>query len=424
MKKVTSSHRFENIKKTILTLIIGAFFITNSFAQVFDALTNPLISVKLTHPPGLGLKINKVVFNSSTGNCSDQIVDVLISNFIANDVEVIDRANLGKILAEQNLNLSGYLDKNSAISIGKLIGPSAMITVKVTRCQAEIKDNLVVDEKKYDSKTKKYYTTKLFIARTTVYLKGSIQTTDLTTGRIFSAKVFEYAPFKENKSDKGKPDAPDAIIMQDFAFDLLANDVHKMFFSWSEQANLYFMNDKKGGLKEAYNALKDGNIDQAFQLSKNNLELCKKSPDLKGKILGHAYYNMGMMYFILNDYDKAIEFFQESQIIRPGSIVTESIKNCELAKSLAQEMQMIDDNAAFEIEKVRNDSKQEQLTANANSLTNADIISLTEMKMPTSIIIQKIKTSICKFDTSTEQLIKLTKAGVADEVVILMMEKK
>jgi len=322
------------------------------------------------------------------------------------------------------LTLSGYLDKNSAISIGKLIGPSAMITVKVNRCKSEIKDNLVVDEKRYNSKTKTHYVVRSYIARTTVYLKVSIQTTDLTTGRIFSAKVFEYAPFKENKSDKGKPDAPDAIIMQDFAFGLLANDVHKMFFPWSESVNLYFMDDKKGGLRDAFNALKSGNIASAFELSKNNLELCKNSPDLKDRILGHAYYNVGMMYFIHNDYDKAIEYFRESQKIRPGSIVTESINKCNVAKLLAQEMQTIDDNAALEMEKIDIENEQAEQYAHANTLTNADIISLTEKKLPTSIIIQKIKTSICNFNTSTDELVRLASVGVSEEVIILMMEKK
>ena len=299
-----------------------------------------------------------------------------------------------------------------------------MITVKVNRCKSEIKDNLVVDEKRYNSKTKTHYVVRSYIARTTVYLKVSIQTTDLTTGRIFSAKVFEYAPFKENKSDKGKPDAPDAIIMQDFAFGLLANDVHKMFFPWSESVNLYFMDDKKGGLRDAFNALKSGNIASAFELSKNNLELCKNSPDLKDRILGHAYYNVGMMYFIHNDYDKAIEYFRESQKIRPGSIVTESINKCNVAKLLAQEMQTIDDNAALEMEKIDIENEQAEQYAHANTLTNADIISLTEKKLPTSIIIQKIKTSICNFNTSTDELVRLASVGVSEEVIILMMEKK
>lgn len=241
------------------------------------------------------MKINKVVFNPATGNCSDQTIDAMISDFVSNNVEVIDRNYLQTILAEHDFNFSGYVDKNSAVSIGKIIGPSAMITVKVLRCQTEIKNNLYVDEKKYNKKTKQNYIERAYIARTTVYLKASIQTTDLTTGRIFTARVLEYSPVKENKSYKGKPESPSKFDVQELAFHELTSDVHKMFFPWTESTDLYFMDDKDGGLKEAYKSLKAGDITQAFELSKNNLEFCKNSTDIKEKVLAHAYYNVGMM---------------------------------------------------------------------------------------------------------------------------------
>jgi tetratricopeptide (TPR) repeat protein len=426
MKEFTKfmEHSFKEMRKVLLILLIGTGFIVNATAQGLDALSNPKIYVKLTHPPGLGLKINKVIFNPATGNCSDQIIDALISDFVSNEVEVIDRNNLQTILSEHDFNFSGYVDKNSAASIGKIIGPSAMITVKVLRCHTEIKDNLYVDEKKYNYQTKQNYIARAYIARTTVYLKASIQTTDLTTGRIFTARVVEYSPSRENKSYTGRPEVPTEFDVQELAFRYLTSDVHRMFFPWAESTDLYFMDDKKGGLKEAFQALKAGDIDQAFELSKKNLEFCKNSTDIKDKVLGHAYYNVGMMYFIQNDYDKAVEFFQESQKIRPGNIVTESISECNRAKALAEEMQKVDDKAAIEIEKSDNEAQQAEQSQIANTLTNDDIISLTEKKLPTNLIIQKIKTSTCNFNTSTDELIKLTNAGVSEDVIILMMEKK
>jgi tetratricopeptide (TPR) repeat protein len=410
--------------KVLLVLLISTGFIINASAQGFDALSNPKIEVKLTHPPGLGLKINKVVFNPATGKCSDQIIDVMISDFVSNNVEVIDRNNLQAILAEQNFNFSGYVDKNTAVSIGKIIGPSAMITVKVLKCQTEIKDNLYVDEQLHDYKTNTNYIARAYIARTTVYLKVSIQTVDLTTGRIFTARVLEYSPVKENKAYDGRPESPSEFDVQEMAFRSLTTDVHIMFFPWSESTDLYFMDDKAGGLKEAFNSLKAGDIAQAFDLSQKNLEQCKNTSDIKEKILAHAYYNLGMMYFIQNEYDKAIENFQESQNIRPGKIVTESISECNRAKSLASEMQNVDEKAAIEIEKNNNQTQQAEQSQIANTLTNADIISLTEKKLPTNLIIQKIKTSTCNFNTSTDELIKLTSAGVGEDVISLMMEKK
>ena len=411
------------VKKVLLVLLLGTVIISNVTAQGFDSWSNPQIYVDISHPPGLGLIIDKVAFNTATGNCSDQIIDALISDFVNNGVEVIDRNNLENILSEHDLNLSGYVDRSSAVSIGKIIGPSALLTVKVLRCKTEIKDNLYVDEKKYNGETKSNYVVRAYIARTTVHLKASIQTTDLTTGRIFSARVLEYSPSFENKSYKGRPEAPSEFEVQETAFKYLTSDVHKMFFSWTENTALYFFDDKKGNLKAAFKALKVGNNAQAFELSQKNLEFCKNSTDIKDKILAHAYYNLGMMYFIQNDYDKAIEYFQESQKIRPGQIVTDALSECNKAKVLAEEMQKVDDNAALKIENINKQAEQAEQSKNANTLTNTDIISLTEKKLPTSLILQKIKTSTCKFDTTTEALIELTNAGVSEEVILLMMEK-
>lgn len=420
----------QTVEKSLLkgiTLFLCFIIWVNSnqyaLSQGLDALSNPKIMVKLTHPPGLGLKINKVIFNPAAGNCSDQIIDALISDFVSNEVEVLDRNNLQTILAEHDFNFSGYVDKNNAATIGKIIGPSAMITIKVLRCQTEIKDNLYVDEKKYDYKTKQNYVVRAYIARTTVYLKASIQTTDLTTGRIFTARMFEYSPSKENKAYNGKPESPSEFELQELAFRYLTSDVHKLFFSWTEVTDLYFMDDKDGGLKEAFKALKTGDKVQAFELSKKNLEFCKNTPGIKEKVLAHAYYNVGMMYFIQNEYDEAIGYFNESQKIRPGKIVTESINECNRAKAFAEEMQKIDDKAILEIEKNNEQTQKAEQAQIANTLTNTDIIALTEKKLPTNLIIQKIKTSTCNFDTSTEELVKLTNAGVSEDVIMIMMEK-
>lgn len=413
-----------NSLKVSLMLLMVSFFANNITAQFFDQLSNPKVDVKIEHPPGLGIKIDKVAFNSISGKCADEVVDLLISDFVNNEVEVIDRSNLNAILNEHDLNASGYVDKNKAVSIGKIIGPSALISLKVLRCKTEIKDNLYSTEKKYNSKTKSYYTVKAYISRTTVYLKASIQTTDLTTGRIFASRVLEYSPSFDNKSYDGWPEAPSEYEVQERAFEYLTYDVHKMFFPWTESTDLYFFNDRKGDLKKAFKMLKAGDIDESFELSKTNLDNCKNSSGTKEKTLAHAYYNLGMMYFIQNDYDNAIENFTEARKLRPGDIVTEALNECDRAKALTEEMQRVDEKAALEIEKNEEQSRQDEQTQKDNTLTNSTIISLTEKKLPTNLIIQKIKTSNCNFDTSTEALLELTDAGVIEEIIILMMNQE
>jgi hypothetical protein len=55
-------------------------------------------------------------------------------------------------------------------------------------------------------------------------------------------------------------------------------------------------------------------------------------------------------------------------------------------------------------------------------LTNDEIIKLVRAKMPDSIVIAKIKSSTCEFDTTTDALIKLKGAGASDPVLQAFVE--
>ncbi|MGD0009855.1 MAG: hypothetical protein ABSE93_15080 [Terriglobia bacterium] len=55
------------------------------------------------------------------------------------------------------------------------------------------------------------------------------------------------------------------------------------------------------------------------------------------------------------------------------------------------------------------------------TITNDDIIKLVQVKMPDSVIITKIKSSACTFDTGTDGLVRLKQAGVSDAVLQAML---
>ncbi|HXH48545.1 MAG TPA: hypothetical protein VNM47_04155 [Terriglobia bacterium] len=58
----------------------------------------------------------------------------------------------------------------------------------------------------------------------------------------------------------------------------------------------------------------------------------------------------------------------------------------------------------------------------AQVLHNEDVVQMVQAKFSDTLIIAKIKSSGCKFDTSTGQLIKLKSEGVSDEVLKAMAE--
>lgn len=62
--------------------------------------------------------------------------------------------------------------------------------------------------------------------------------------------------------------------------------------------------------------------------------------------------------------------------------------------------------------------------AQDETMTNQEVISLTNAGLNKSVIVNKIRTSKSKFDLSTNALIELKKAGVDDDVVAAMLQAK
>jgi len=420
MKAITGNYLSKANKMLGFILLIILFSALSTQAQFFDRLSNPQVTINLTHPPLLGLKINKIAFGPASGTCSDQITEAIKSDFINNNIEVIDRDNLTAILAEHDFTFSGYVNQTSAAEIGKIIGPSALVFVKVLRCATEV-DKLIGKKAVYLNGTTRNIP--LYISRTRAFFKASLQTVDLTTGRIFAAQTFDYSPVKSNESTEGYPEAPSEYDVQDMAFQSMVNYVHKMFLPWSERTTLYFYDDKNFNLKAAYNALRAGNLEMAFNLSLENLEACRNSTEKNEKVLAHAYYNLGMLYMLRDEHDKALECFQETAKLRPGDIVTKAIYDCNRSKELMAAMQQVEEKASLEAEKIQEETNKVIQEEKAITLTNSDIIELSQKKLPNSLIIQKIKTSKHNFDLSTDALVALTVAGVSEDVILVMMEK-
>lgn len=59
---------------------------------------------------------------------------------------------------------------------------------------------------------------------------------------------------------------------------------------------------------------------------------------------------------------------------------------------------------------------------NTAALSNADVIKMSQLKFSDAVILTKIKTSTCSFDTSMEAMVNLKESGVSDAVIQAMVE--
>jgi hypothetical protein len=68
-----------------------------------------------------------VEFRAATSRFSDRVIDDLIDELIAVKARVVDRQNLEAVRAEQRYQYSGYVDDDSAVSLGHELGATVII---------------------------------------------------------------------------------------------------------------------------------------------------------------------------------------------------------------------------------------------------------------------------------------------------------
>ncbi len=333
--------------KRVLSLVVVACLLpAGARAQFFDSF-NPKVSVNITHPPGFGVKVSRMAFGQAQGTCSDQIVDSLTQLFVDSGVEVIDRQHLDSILSEHHFNLSGYVDQQSAAELGKILGPASLAFVKVLRCATE-KKSLYNDWQDYK---KNWHRTQ--ISQTQAFLKVSLQTVDLATARILKARTFEANPVRKNEAEGGQPEFPSEFELQDSAIsNVVQLQIRKMYFPWNETVELYYYDDKDCNMRAAFNMLKAGDKDAALKQSLENVDGCKSNPKAKPKHVGRAYYNAGMSYLVLADYDHALEMLHQAEKLYPYKIVTDALAQCNRAKGESSAMQEFEERMAVEASQV------------------------------------------------------------------------
>jgi len=314
---------------------------TRAHAQLFDRLLNPQITVTLSHPPGLGLRVSRIAVAQAVGDKADQVADAITSDFVTGGMEVMDRQHLQSTIAEHQLNLSGMVDQQTAMAMGKFLGSTALIFINVQRAataQQSLHD-FVEDSRRIQHVR--------YISQTRASLKVSVQTVDLTTGRTFQAKVFEANPVVQTSSiDQCCAEFPTDFEVFDAAIQTVVSQVHAQFLPWTEERKVFFFDDKDCQLKVAFNLLKAGDLDGAAKQSEANVVACQAGPKVDAKKLAHSLYNVGMTAFLASDYAKASDFFAQAQRAKVIGITTEAMAELNRAMALETESRRVDERTA------------------------------------------------------------------------------
>jgi len=306
-------------------------------AQFWSELANPKVEVTLVHPPGLGLKVERLAFAPSRDLNSRELVDALTAELVqSRQVEVVDRAHLDAVLKEQELGASGYVEPATIAKLGKLLGPSVLVIVNVNRSDVS-RNQSSKEERSTDYKTKQEIVRHKRTSLTSLDFSATVQVVDLSTGRVFGAQRLEDTPTLSNTSYDGYPAYPKDSDVRRLAFETAKVKVLRMLLAWSEVRKLTFFDDDAFGMANAHQRLKSGDVRGALELALEGLDQSKRDTGQKPKYYPRAQYNVGIIHFIQGRYEEALPYLRTALDMQSdASIFQTALRECQEAIELQE----------------------------------------------------------------------------------------
>jgi TolB-like protein len=162
MQNLKLSFRSENIKKTLIFLIVVIFYCK------INAQTKRIAIIDFENTSGI------VKYNGLGKAMSSMLISDIESNVSPKKIQLIERSQILKIIKEQNFQVSGNVDKSTSVKAGKLLGANYMLvgdvfvlnevlTINARLINTETGD--IVFSKKQEGKTVSWLALKTNIAK-------------------------------------------------------------------------------------------------------------------------------------------------------------------------------------------------------------------------------------------------------------------
>jgi curli biogenesis system outer membrane secretion channel CsgG len=374
-------------------------------------------SVPVAHPPELVLpNVKRIAISGFTGGfpCGQEVKDRLSETITRSGTfELIDRTSLSSVLAEQDLQASAFADRANAIKLGKLLGPAAIVAGTVTRCSAD--HSPMMSQRGY--KDKKGRVSTIYSRETTAHVSLSVQVIDVATSKVVLFRTITSDPVEKRQATDQYPEVVDARALLARAIGEAEQDVEHLLFGWRESVSVTVHADKECELKPAAAQIRGGDFTGAADAMQKAIDRQCDAPNDR-VALAKAYHNRGVALTYAGRPDEGLSSLQQANRLWPGNVSEEAMA---AARKLIQagSLQQTQDATAAEAGKAAAAVAQ---TAEASLLSNKDVIEMAQAKLSDQIIISKVRTTKCKFDTSPSALIQLKRSGASDAVVLALTE--
>ncbi len=276
----------------------------------------------------------------SSGNQGDHLMnDLSQALFQSGRFEVLDRQNLRKILDEHNFNLTDYADPSTALEMGKIIGPSALIFGQIHDAHF----NQSLDKSNWSDPNGKTHTN--YVRKGQALLDVSFKVTDLTTGQIVAIKkISEMSSSQIKKTDAQPPNIDPAPLFSSNR-DKIVKTFMKVIAPYTETVTVHL---KKYGkypeVKEGIGFAKLSKWDKAAEIFDNALSKASSDPKISKKAskMAKLNYNLGVALLYSCKFEAAKEKLEKSYILKPKTLYKKTeedaqIREAEYKKLIEQE---------------------------------------------------------------------------------------
>ena len=340
--------------------LLFSFFIVLVFMSCSSVSRIPVDVLKPASISMPGVKEVAVVDFEGEKDSGSQIATLVQSRLLeGGNFDIMERDKITKVLEEQNLGMSGIVDRETAVSVGEMLGVDAMIFGKVTTYQVDPDKKITekVKEKKFsgkyrtvtkkdnksgkEKKVKEKIYEDVFVEKERWIRQGTVainfRVVNVKTGKLLAAHSesesydsdnVEYT-FSQKLKGEDKKLKPRGEILAD-----LSESICTKFVRMIAPYQVREMRVIESG---------EGNIDKGRKFAENGLwpeaiAAWKKALN-SSSVKPAVYYNLGVAHEVRGEFDLAEKYYKEALSAKSKDLYIESLSRLRRARKEQEKLQ-------------------------------------------------------------------------------------
>ncbi|MFY9727758.1 MAG: tetratricopeptide repeat protein, partial [Bryobacteraceae bacterium] len=265
-------------------------FLSLLLIAVYPATGQKKLQVKMPHPPILGESLAgaRVILGEVTGRCSQEFSSLLRQDLLAHDIPLVAQAEPG-------------------------VTAVVTISVDISECQALPEPAIIGSG-----------LPAMHISRTVGHFLATLHVKDWWSGEELATQTLRADPSKQNESPTTQPEWPAPADFIATARLQALGQTRRLYEPWIDTEEMQFMDDKDCNLRTEFELFKAADYKGLLQAALANSASCHSNP----KTVAAAWYNLGIAYMVMQNYDGALAAFAKTGKLAGSRMVTDAAAQC------------------------------------------------------------------------------------------------